>query len=557
MTDADFAADFVIVGAGSTGCVLAARLSEDPAVNVILLEAGGDDRPLRNPRQLVTNMFIHMSGGFGKAMQDPRVNWFYKTEPGKDVGDRSFVMSRGKVLGGSSSINGMLYVRGQAADYDHWAQRGCSGWSYDDVLPYFRKSQRQVRGADEYHGADGTLHVSDFDERHPVSEAVISACEQAGIPRNLDSNGAVQEGAGWFQITARRGRRCSTAVAYLHAAMRRPNLKVVTGALAQRINIEDRRATSVIYRLGNELRTVHARSEVIVSAGAINSPQLLELSGIGDGERLRRLGIEVVLDRPAVGENLQDHYTTSLNYRLKAGVQSLNERSHGLRIGWEAAKYLGFGRGLLALAPAHVAIFAKSRIGLELPDIQFHALPMTIDYEVMAKKQRFAAERQPGLTLTSCALRPQSRGYVHCRSPLPSDYPEIVTNYLSAQYDQEVAVAGLEIGRKIVSQPALAALIDHETVPGQFCDGAEALLAHARKTGTTVYHPVGTCRMGIDSAAVLDPQLRVRGIAGLRVADASIMPDLISGNTNAAAIMIGEKASDLIRQKRLEARQAA
>lgn len=539
-------ADYVIVGAGSAGCVLAARLSEGGKFKVLLLEAGGDDRPTKNLSQFASNLMIHIPVGYSSTLKDPKVNWLYTTEPDPGTGGRSHVWPRGKVLGGSSSINGLLYIRGQHADYDGWRQLGCAGWGWDDVAPYFRRAQHQERGACDWHATGGPLNVSDVTTKHPVSDAVIEACEQAGIPRNDDVNAGSQEGATYYQLTVKNGQRCSAAVAYLHPAMNRPNLQVETNALAGRILFEGNRAVGVEFRQNGQKRVAMANAEVILAGGAINSPQLLQLSGVGPGELLRQHGIEVVADLPGVGENLQDHYVMSVRYRLKAGVVSVNEQSKGGRLAGEALKYLFQRKGLLTLSAAHIAAFCKSRPDLSGPDIQFHILPATMDLEKLVNEQKMELEAAPGLTIAPCQLRPESRGHIRIKSPDPSVYPAIFANYLADPLDQEVAVAGLKWARKIGEAPALSPYVDHEMDPGATVASDAQLLEFARLAGSTIYHPVGTCQMGHGPMAVVDDQLRVRGLEGLRVVDASVMPRLVSGNTNAPTIMIAEKASDMI-----------
>jgi choline dehydrogenase len=547
-------ADYVVVGAGSAGCVLANRLTADGRTSVVLLEAGGDDRPTKNPGQFMSNLMIHVPVGYASTLKDPKVNWLYQTEP--DGAGRTHVWPRGKVLGGSSSINGLLYIRGQHSDYDGWRQLGCEGWGWDDVWPYFKRSQNQERGESEWHAVGGPLNVSDVTETHGVSDAVVEACVQAGLPER-DVNGADQEGVCYYQLTVKNGQRCSAAVAYLHPAMGRANLSVETNALASRVLFEGQRAVGVEFRQNGQTRVVKARREVILAGGAVNSPQLLQLSGVGPGELLQQHGIPVVADLPGVGENLQDHYVIGMQYRLKPEVVSVNELSKGARMLGETIKYLFQRKGLLTLSAAHIAAFCKSRPDLSSPDIQFHILPATMDMKKLTEEQKMVLEDKPGLTIAPCQVRPESRGHIRIKSPDPSAYPAIVPNYLSDPLDQEVAVAGLKWGRKIASQPALAPYIESEMTPGEAFKRDRDLLAYAKAAGGTIYHPVGTCQMGHGPQAVVDPALRVRGVEGLRVVDASVMPRLVSGNTNAPTIMIAEKAADLILGKAPAAALAA
>ena len=542
MTSDALEADYVVVGAGSAGCVLANRLTGDGRTRVVLLEAGGDDRPLRNLSQFFSNLMIHVPVGYSHTLNDPKVNWLYQTEP--DATGRTHVWPRGKVLGGSSSINGLLYIRGQRADYDGWRQLGCEGWAWDDVEPCFRRSENQERGACDVHAVGGPLHVSDPTTSHPVSEAVIEACEALGLPER-DPNGPEQEGVSWYQLNIRKGARCSAAVAYLHPAMARPNLRVETRALASRVLFEGKRAIGVEFTQDGRKRVARAKAEVILAGGAINSPQLLQLSGVGPAELLRGNGIDVVADLPGVGENLQDHFATATTFRLKPGTISINELTRGLPFLKEAARYLFTRTGLLAISPAHIAVFCRSREGLAHPDIQFHILPATFDIDELVQ-QKMVLEKLPGMTLAAYQMRPESRGTIRIKSPDPAAHPAIVPNYLSDPLDEEVTVAGIRWARRIAATAPLSDYVEHETNPGADKESDEDLLAWARERGTTLYHPVGTCAMGRGPNAVVDPRLRVHGLEGLRVVDASVMPRLTSGNTNAPTIMIAEKASDMI-----------
>ena len=528
--------DYIIVGAGSAGCVLANRLSADPKNRVLLLEAGGKD----------TSPLIHIPVGYAETLKDPKINWLYQTEADPGSNNRQHIWPRGKVLGGSSSINGLLYIRGQQRDYDIWRQLGCEGWGWDDVAPYFLKSENQERAGMTGHAKGGPLNVSDVTQKHPVSDACIRAGVEIGIPQNDDVNGENQEGIGYYQLTVKNGMRCSAAVAYLNPVKSRANLTIEINALAHRVTFEGRRATGVVFAQDGTLRTATAKREVILSGGAINTPQLLQLSGIGPGALLQEHGIEVKVNAQGVGSNLRDHYIVGMRYRLKKGVKSVNEMTKGLAFVGELFKFALQRKGLLTLSAAHIAAFVKTRPDLETPDVQYHILPATMDSEKLAEEGKMVLENEPGLTIAPCQLRPESSGSINIKSADPAMHPAIRPNYLSDPLDQQTIVEGLKIGRRMAHAPALANLIETEMNPGSEIISDTEFLAYARETGSTIYHPVGTAKMGRDLMAVVDTQLRVIGVEGLRVVDASVMPRLISGNTNAPTIMIAEKASDMI-----------
>ncbi len=522
--------DYIIIGAGSAGCVLANRLTASGRNRVLLIEAGGHDR----------NIWIHIPLGFGKLFSNPKVNWLYSTEPEPELDNRRVIQPRGKVMGGSSSINGLLYIRGQHEDYDHWRQLGNAGWSFKDVLPYFRRAEDQERGADDLHGAGGHLKVSDVCEPHPLCEAFIAAAQSCGFPRNDDFNGPTQEGAGYFQLTARNGRRWSTAVGYLKEAKRRPNLAVASNALATRILFSGRRAIGVEYRQGGATHTAHANAEVIVSGGAFNSPQLLQLSGLGPAKILRELGINVVADMPGVGADLQDHLQIRMLYRCTEPI-TMNDVINDWRHRYAAGlRYLLSRKGLLTIGAGYAGAFLRTRPELATPDVQFHFLIFSAD-AAGATLHPFS-----GFMASVCQLRPDSRGFVRIKSSDPTVPPAIQPRYLSARSDCDCVIDGMKLLRRVMSQPVMRRYIAEERAPGEQCVSDADLLAFARATGTTVYHPTSTCRMGSDPNAVVDERLRVHGFDGLRVIDASIMPTVVSGNTNAAAVMIGEKGADMV-----------
>jgi len=524
--------DYVVVGAGSAGCVLANRLSADGRYSVLLLEAGPKDN----------NLWIHVPLGYGRLFKEKTVNWMYQTEPEPGLDGRTIFQPRGKVLGGSSSINGLLYVRGQHEDYDRWRQHGNSGWGFDDVLPYFKRAENQERGADDFHGAGGPLPVSDLVHADPLSAAFIAAAAETGIPVNPDFNGASQEGAGFFQTTTRRGRRASTAVAYLRPARGRRNLQVETSALAQRILFDGHRADAIEFRQAGVLRTARARKEILVSSGAYNSPQLLQLSGVGPAELLRQHGIDVVLDAPGVGHDLQDHMQVRVVMRCTQSITLNDVVNSPVRRILAGARYAAFRKGPLTIAAGTSGAFFKTSPRLATPDIQIHFLPFSTD-KMGERLHSFS-----GFSASVCQLRPESRGSLRIRSADPTMAPEIRINYLSTEVDRIANVEGLKVLRRILQAPALRPYVMQEVDPGAKVSTDEELLNYCRARGSTIYHPTSTCRMGSDPLAVVDQSLRVRGLEGLRVVDGSIMPDLVSGNTNAAIIMIAEKASDMILQ---------
>jgi len=524
-------ADYVVVGAGSAGCAVAARLSEDPSVQVVLLEAGARD----------WNPWLHVPIGYAFTMFHPTLSWNLETEPEPELGGRRIPWPRGRVLGGSSAINGLLYVRGQQADYDHWRQLGCTGWSFEDVLPYFKRAEDQERGPDALHGVGGPLAVSDLRDRNPLALAFIEAAVELGFPRNPDFNGPTQEGAGFYQVTARGGWRCSAAKAYLRPAAKRPNLAVVTGAHSTGLVMEGRRAAGVKVRRNGANLTVRARREVILCGGAIASPHLLLLSGIGPAAHLQEMGIPVVHDLPQVGRNLQDHFQARLAYRVNRPV-SLNTRRHSLLGQFlMGAEFMLRRTGPLTVSAGTAGLFARVMPGSETPDVQYHFLPFSAD------KGMQTLHPFPGMTISACQLRPESRGTITLASPDPHAKALIRANYLSTETDRRCMIEGVKLARRLARTRAMSAWVEAEVIPGDAAATDEDILAFIRQTGGTIYHPSGTCRMGGDAESVVDPALRVRGIEGLRVADASIMPTVVSGNTNAACIMIGEKCADLVR----------
>ena len=525
--------DYVIVGAGSAGCVLANRLSEGGAYTVALVEAGPKDN----------YPWIHVPVGYFKTLNNPRTDWRYKTQNDAGLNGRSIGWPRGRTLGGSSSINGLLYVRGQPQDFDHWRQLGNKGWSWEDVLPYFKRSESWEGGSDNVRGGDGPLSVSRSRLKRDVCDAWVEAAQNAGYKYNDDYNQEDQEGVGYFQLTMRDGWRCSSAVAYLRPAKGRANLQIITDAQTYRVVFKDNRATGVVVNHKNREQTITARREVILSAGAIGSPQILMLSGIGEGAHLSDKGIAVRKDLKGVGKNLQDHLQARPIYKCNVGTLNteINSWWKQLLIGIE---YVLKRTGPMTMAASLGTGFLKTRPELETPDIQFHIQPFSAD-SVLEGAHSF-----PAFTASVLQLRPESTGELRLKSSDPEDHPDIHPNYLATELDCRTLVDGIKITRRISQYDPLKSLITEEYAPGEGVgeDDDDAILDWARNTSTTIYHPTGTCKMGTDAMAVVDDRLRVHGVDALRVADASIMPFITSGNTNAPAIMIGEKASDLIKE---------
>lgn len=527
--------DYVIVGAGAAGCILANRLTASGRHTVLLLEAGGEGR----------HPWITIPAGFSKLMTNKTFNWGFETEPEANTLGRRIAVPRGKGLGGSTLINGMIYVRGIAQDYDGWAGQGAHGWAWSDVEPYFRKLENWA-GAPQLpgrfaRGNTGPMHVCEVRERFPISEAYLEAAGQLGLPRNPDYNAGDQEGVGYYQVLQNHGRRWSVVDGYLAPARRRPNLTVTGGAHVLRLNLEGKRCTGVTYRRPDGSRvTVSARAEVILAAGAIQTPQLLELSGIGRPDVLRAAGIEVAHAAPGVGENYIDHFCTRMNWRVK-NTRTLNEMSRGASLFKAVAQYGLTRTGILSLGTGLGFGFVKSRPELPLADVQFFFVHAS--YANAADRR---LDREPGMTIGVAQLRPKSKGSIHVRSADPDTGPAIKPNFLAEQEDRDSLVGGMKVARRIAEQPALAHYVAHEMSPGLAVQADDDWLDFARRNGQTIYHPIGTCRMGSDESAVVDPELRMRGLEGLRIIDASVMPAMVSGNTQAAVMMVAEKGADLV-----------
>lgn len=527
-------ADYIVIGAGSAGCVVASRLSEDPKVNVILLEAGPKDR----------HPMIHVPAGIRTLLEHPVINWNYSSEPEDGSGGRRIHWPRGKVLGGSSSINGMLYVRGNPADYDGWAQRGCNGWGYDDVLPFFMKSEdfRGDGGDEKYRSKGGPLVVEDYRTILPITHKFIEAAQQAGFPLTKDYNGAQQEGVSYSQMTRNHRFRASTARTFLAQAKGRPNLEIVTEAQTGKLLFDGKKCVGVAYRRGGRDLEVRANCEVIVCAGAVNSPHILQISGIGPAQHLQSIGVDVLHDSPGVGGNLNDHYVVRISHRIKDMI-TINEMARGPRLLGEIAKYAFKGNGALTMGVTAAMVFSRSREGLSSPDLQLLYTPTSYTGRVIGD-----LEKKPGISVAICPVRPESRGTIMAENPDPMARPIIRPNYLSAENDSHVLFSGIQQTKSILEAPALAKVSLGQTVPTRDINTVEDAKQWAKDEGATIYHPVGTCKMGEDAMSVVDSRLRVHGFEGLRVVDASVMPTVTTGNTNAPTIMIGEKAAAMIKE---------
>lgn len=527
--------DYIVVGAGSAGCAVAARLAQDRRTSVLLLEAGPADR----------NIWIHIPIGYGKTMFNPQLNWQFKSEPEPYLNHREIYQPRGRTLGGSSSINGLVYIRGQSQDFDRWEALGNVGWGWRDVLPYFKRSECNERGESALHGGSGPLSVSNIRDSHELVEAFIGAANEIGVPRTTDFNGPEQEGAGYFQLTTRNGLRCSSAKAYLRSGLAGENLQVQTDAQAMAVLFdENKRAIGVRYRQGDQLKEARVNHEVILSGGALQTPQLLMLSGVGDAVALMENGIDVIHDLPAVGKNLQDHLQARLIYKCTRPITTNDDMRNWWRQARIGMRWIFRKAGPVAAGIQLGGMFARTGDEVDTPDVQFHFGTISADMTA-GRPHDFS-----GFTMSVCQLRPTSRGEVFLHSADPFAAPKARFNYLSTEHDVKTMIAGVRMARRIARSRSLSPYVADEYRPGFHIDSDDEVLGFVREYATTIFHPVGTCRMGPDEASVVDARLRVRGVRGLRVADASIMPVLLSGNTNAGAIVIGEKAADMIKEDR-------
>lgn len=535
--------DFIIVGAGSAGCVLARRLSENPRHRVLLLEAGGP----------ASSFWVRTPAGVGKLFMNDEINWSYFTEPVPSLADRKIHWPRGKLLGGTSAINGMVYLRGHPKDFDFWGSQGNNGWDWEGVLPYFKRMEHNARGGDAWRGADGPLWISDPVLRHPTSTAFVEAARRVGIPYSRDLNGELHDGVGFVQHNIRNGQRHSAWNAFVEPVLDRPNLQVRSGIHVLRVVFEGNVATGVEVLEDGQRRVISAAREVVVSAGALNSPQVLMLSGVGDGQALHQQGIATVAHRPGVGQNLQDHFYLHCQAASLPSA-SINRELSGLRKYLHGARYLARRNGYLAISVTQVAAFTKSSPEEEYADLQISFRPMTFNYQESGKVD---VDPYPAVSASVYRTRPSSRGYVGLRSPDPLDAPMLVPNYITQEDDVRATIAGIRQIRQILAAEPMARILTRELSPGLKLQSDDQLQGYLQTHGTTCYHPVGSCRMGVDPMAVVDSRLRVHGVQRLRVIDASIMPRLTSGNTNAASIMIGEKGADLVLQDAIPIRATA